>query len=210
MKYLACFFCVIVCVTACSFSFADGYDGCTDMSFEQSDEVNPNVMYVSGQPYVRLRQTDSAELPYVAKMPYGSEVTVISTRYNAHDEEWSLVEYNGQFGFCKTEYLSHELERYASEMCPQTLEEAFGSTVLQNGNSAPDYRVKNLQLCLMEAGFLFDEKGADGYFGKNTYKALCDFQKAQHLDAVGRAGNITKTRLWYMYSDFLMENGVMQ
>ena len=30
------------------------------------------------------------------------------------------------------------------------------------------YKRQNLQLCLMEGGFLTDEKGADGYFGKNT------------------------------------------
>lgn len=210
MKYLACFFCIIMAFAPFRFSIADGYDEYADMSFEQSNETNYSVMYVCGQPYVRLRQTDSVELPYVAKMPYGSEVVVISSQFNEQDEEWSLVEYNGQFGFCKTEYLAYEVDRYADEMCPQTKEEAFGNNVLQKGNSTPDYRVKNLQLCLMEAGFLYDENGADGYFGENTYKALCDFQESQHLDVVGRAGSTTKTRLWYMYSDFLMENGVMQ
>lgn len=210
MKYLACLFCAVVCLASCGFSLADEYDSYTNVSFEQPSEINSNIMYISGQPYVRLRQTDSVERPYLAKMPYGSKVIVISTHYNTYDEEWSLVEYNGLFGFCKTEYLSLELDSYASERCPQTLEEAFGSNVLQKGNSTPDYRVKNLQLCLIEAGFLCDENGADGYFGKNTYEALCGFQKVHHLDPVGRAGSTTKTRLWYMYSDFLVENGVMQ
>ena len=109
-----------------------------------------------------------------------------------------------------TKYLSYEIDTPASEACPTTMEEAFGTTLLQRGNDTPSYTVKNLQLCLMEGGFLDDDKGADGYFGKNTYKALCAFQKSQGLDAAGRAGNITKTRLWYLYADFLMENGVMQ
>lgn len=212
MKFFACFFCVIMIFASSDFSYADGYDAYGDENgtFDQSSEEYSSIMYVCAQPYVRLRRTDSVALPYVAKMPYGSEVIVLSTQYNDQDEEWSLVEYNGMIGFCKTEYLSYEVDHCASEMYPQTKEEAFGTNVLQKGNSTPDYRVKNLQLCLMEAGFLCDENGADGYFGKNTFEALRDFQESQHLDPAGHAGNITKTRLWYMYSHFLMENGVMQ
>lgn len=137
-------------------------------------------------------------------------VAVISSHVNQDGDEWSLVIYNGQYGYCMTKYLSYETEEPTSEKRPYTMDAAFGTTLLQRGNHLASCRVKNLQLCLIEGSFLNDEKGADGYFGKNTYKALCAFQKAQGLDSAGRAGQTTKTRLWYIYSDFLMENGVMQ
>lgn len=218
MKTIACLLCAILCLlgsmTSC---FADDtspdkddeevfIDNFCSEGFEKED----NLMYVCGSPYVRLRQTDSTDLPYLDKMPYGSMVTVVSTQINHVGEEWSLVIYNEKYGYCMTKYLSYEIDMPASEACPTNMEEAFGTALLQRGNNTPSYTVKNLQLCLMEGGFLNDEKGADGYFGKNTYKALCAFQKSQGLDPAGRAGNTTKTRLWYLYADFLMGNGVMQ
>lgn len=219
MKYIACLLCATLFLFgSMNICLADGYSG-TDDSYEEvyaddfaeeESEADPSIMYICGQPYVRLRQTDSTERPYVDKMPYGSMVTVVVTQINDVGEEWSLVIYNEQYGYCMTKYLTDEMLEPASEAYPQTMEEAFGTTLLQQGNSKPSYRVKNLQLCLIEGGFLHDASGADGYFGKKTYRALCAFQKAQGLDQAGRAGKTTKTRLWYMYSGFLMENGVMQ
>lgn len=219
MKYIACLLCATLFLFgSMNICLADGYSG-TDDSYEEvyaddfaeeESEADPSIMYICGQPYVRLRQTDSTERPYVDIMPYGSMVTVVVTQINDVGEEWSLVIYNEQYGYCMTKYLTNEMLEPASEAYPQTMLEAFGTMLLQQGNSKPSYRVKNLQLCLIEGGFLHDGTGADGYFGKNTYRALCAFQKAQDLDQVGKAGKTTKTRLWYMYSGFLMESGVMQ
>ena len=218
MKTIACLLCAILCLLgSTSVCLADDapldiYDEAVsiDNYSKEGFVEESSMMYVCASPYVRLRQTDSTDLPYLDKMPYGSMVTVVSTQTNEMGEEWSLVIYNEKYGYCMTEYLSYEIDLPASEACPMNMEEAFGTALLQRGNDTPSYTVKNLQLCLMEGGFLDDDKGADGYFGKNTYKALCAFQKSQGLDAAGRAGNITKTRLWYLYADFLMENGVMQ
>lgn len=213
MKNFVSLLCVILllfCIVSnCT---ADGYEDIEYSAYEvESEETlpdDPSTMYISGRPFVRLRQTDSTEKPYLDIMPYGSEVTVVATQYNEYGEEWSLVVYNQQYGYCKTEFLTESVEVPARDMHPQTMAEAFGSTLLQRGNKNPRYCVKNLQLCLIEGGFLNSE--ADGYFGGKTFKALCAFQKSQGLSQAGRAGKTTKTRLWYMYSDFLMEYGVMQ
>ncbi len=223
MKYIFCLLCVVLCLFgSMPLCLADddsveAYDeevSLPEFQYEETEdgdiEDELSIMYVSGQPYVRLRQTDSIDKPYVDKMPYGSMVTVVATQFNEVGEEWSLVIYNEQYGYCMTKYLASEVDPTADESYPLTMEDAFGTTILQRGNSFPSYRVKNLQLCLVEGGFLNDEKGADGYFGKNTFKALCAFQKSQGLDPAGRAGKTTKTRLWYLYSDYLMENGMMQ
>lgn len=218
MKKMFCFMCVVLCLMfSMNLSLADGnpnitneeVEGLVDCDDQYSDEEN-SCMYVTGHPFVYLRQTDSTSKPYVAKMPYGSMVTVIATQTNDIGEEWSFVTYNGSYGFCMTEYLSYEIDISADETCPLTMTEAFGTSLLQRGNSTPSYTVKNLQLCLITGGFLNDSNGVDGYFGKNTHKALCAFQRSQGLEPVGRAGNTTKTRLWYLYADFLRENGVMQ
>lgn len=215
MKYIICLLCAFLCVWGCTgLCLADGgsdefYD--EEVSFiDRADEGDSEVctMYVVGVPYVRLRQNDSIEKPYLDKMPYGSMVTVLNTQTNELGENWSLVIYNDQYGYCMTEYLSSEIEVTASERHPSSMEEAFGTTLLQRGNKTPSYLVKNLQLCLIKAGFLNDD--ADGYFGKNTYKALSAFQKSQGLDPVGCAGKTSKTRLWYLYADYLLQYGVMQ
>lgn len=218
MKLIVCLLCAFLSLFSMfSVSLADEMENglyAEDVYLEDWEQaevpLDPSVKFVCAHPYVRLRRTDSTDLPYVDKMPYGSMVTALSTQINDMGEEWSLVCYNGQYGYCMTKYLTTEMEVSASNMHPRTMEEAFGSTVLQRGNKTPSYRVKNLQLCLMAGGFLNDDKGADGYFGKNTYKALCAFQKAQGLDPAGRAGKTSKTRLWYLYADYLMENGFMQ
>ena len=218
MKHIVCLLCTLLClIGSMILCLADGdsedfYDEEVSLPYlaNESGGEEWSVMYVIGRPFVRLRQTDSIDKPYVDKMPYGSMVTVMATQINEVGEEWSLVIYNEQYGYCMTKYLSYEADMPARESCPSTMDEAFGTTLLQRGNKTPSYRVKNLQLCLIDGGFLNDEKGADGYFGKNTFKALCAFQKSQGLDPAGRAGKTTKTRLWYLYADFLMENGVMQ
>lgn len=221
MRKIICLLCAVLCLSSIWVAIAEveEYQDFNDEDVSigefveveyEDNEDESSLMYIIGEPYVRLRSTDSTEKPYVAKMPYGSEVTVISTRINDLGEKWSLVRYNGEYGYCMVKHLDYEVDILASETCPMTMEEAFGTTLLQRGNKSPRYTVKNLQLCLIDGGFLSDDKGADGYFGKNTYKALCAFQKSQGLDQAGRAGETTKTRLWYIYADFLKKNGVMQ
>ena len=53
-----------------------------------------------GYPDLFLRSTPSTEYPYLERMPYGSEVIIISD-----GTDWVLVYYNGQYGYCKREYL---------------------------------------------------------------------------------------------------------
>ena len=52
-----------------------------------------------GYPDLFLRSTPSTEHPYLERMPYGSEVIMISD-----GADWALVYYNGQYGYCKREY----------------------------------------------------------------------------------------------------------
>ncbi len=178
---------------------------CTTMTTAFADET----MYIGVSPDTYLRGDESAKNPYIARMPYGSEVTYISSR-TVGGVSWSFIIYNEQFGYCKTKYLQTENPYEGFTPHPISMEEAFGSNLLQKGNKTPDYHVKNLQLCLIETGFLAAEPGADGYFGKDTVKALAQYQKANRLDPAGRAGQTTKSVLWYEYGCYLSENGVMQ
>lgn len=99
MKKIACLLCAILFLFgSMPFCLADSdapdaYD--EEVSIpdfcDEGFEEESSLMYISGRPYVRLRQTDSIDLPYVDKMPYGSMVTVVATQINEVGEEWSLV-----------------------------------------------------------------------------------------------------------------------
>ena len=138
MKAIACLLCATICAFGLvDFCFAD--ENITDPYSEEvsitdfaedESEAESSVMYVCGQPFVRLRQTDSIDQPYVDKMPHGSMVTVVSSQINEVGEEWSLVIYNERYGYCMTKYLTYEMEIPASETCPMTMDEAFGTTLL--------------------------------------------------------------------------------
>lgn len=167
------------------------------------------TMYIGAYPDTYLRSDESAKKPYLARMPYGSQVTYISSR-EVDGVSWSFIIYNDQFGYCKSKYMQLDNPYEGVTPHPQNIDAAFGSNVLQKGNDTPDYRVKNLQLCLIQAGYLEEEPGADGYFGSDTYKAVMKYQKANHLDQAGRTGKTTKAVLWYQYGEYLTENGVTQ
>ena len=173
-------------------------------------DFTDDVMYVGVRPDTYLREDPSADNPYLARMPYGSTVTVFFDEIGSDDDTWSYINYNGQRGYCRAKYLQADDPFYGEEAHPTSQAEAFGGNLLQKGNKTPDYRVRNLQLCLIEAGYLDSDPGADGYFGNDTYQALKDYQTDNQMDAVGRAGDTTKTVLWKQYKDFLSENGVMQ
>lgn len=179
---------------------------------DSNNEDKPSsadVVYVSGEPFARLRADASTKNPYLAKMPFGSKVTLLSSTV-VEGVSWSHIVYNGQRGYCMSKYLSDRKPYYDNSLTPQTMEDAFGTSMLQRGNRYPDHNVKNLQLCLIEAGYLSADPGADGLFGSKTEKALIAYQKANHMDPVGRAGNTTKTKLWELYAFFLQESGVIQ
>ncbi len=167
------------------------------------------TMYIGAYPDTYLRRDKSAKKPYLARMPYGSQVTYISSR-EVNGDSWSFIIYNDQFGYCRSKYLQTDNPYEGVTPHPQNIDAAFGTNVLQKGNDTPDYRVKNLQLCLIQAGYLEEEPGADGYFGSDTYKAVMKFQKANHLYQAGRVGKTTKAVLWYLYEEYLQENGVIQ
>ena len=61
----------------------------------------------------------------------------------------------------------------------------FGS----RGNS-----VLQLQRALLALGF--DPNGTDGKFGRGTEKAVIAYQKSRGLEADGKAGNLTLTKLY--------------
>ena len=162
-----------------------------------------NIMYVTSTPFARLRSDESTKLPYLAKMPQGSQITVLSTN-SVGEESWSYIDYNGQLGYCLTKLLGYDNPFEEGVRNPLTLDTAFGTNLLQRGNYFIDPYVKNLQLCLIYGGYLSSDPGADGLFGSATQKALAAFQRAHGLDPVGYAGKTTKAKLWQQYASFLL------
>lgn len=168
------------------------------VSIASADEI----MYIVGYPDTFLRRDPSTENPYLARMPYGSAVSVID-----EGTTWSLICYNGQYGYCMREFLNEDDPYYLMEPHPESAEQAFGTTMLRLGNRNPSIFVMNLQICLTYNGYLDCYPGVDGYFGKETKAALAEFQKEHDLDASGEAGDITKAVLWDEYADLLMQVG---
>ncbi len=68
--------------------------------------------------------------------------------------------------------------------------QACAKHYLQYNNS---YRIMNkwLQTRLIELGYSCGKSGADGYFGKDTKKAVVNFQKTKHLNPDGIVGQYT-------------------
>lgn len=163
------------------------------------------IMYIIGYPDTFLREDPSTKNPYLARMPYGSAVSVID-----EGQTWSLICYNGQYGYCMREYLNEDDPYYVMEPHPESAEQAFGTNMLRRGNRYPSILVMNLQLCLAYDGYLRDTPGVDGYFGRDTKAALAEFQKEHDLEATGEAGDITKAVLWDTYCDLLMESGYVR
>lgn len=168
------------------------------LSTASADET----MYIVGYPDTFLRRDPSTEHPYLARMPYGSVVSVID-----EGRTWSLICYNGQYGYCMRDYLNEDDPYLLMEPHPESAEQAFGTNMLRRGNKTPNIFVMNLQSCLIEGGYLEGIPGVDGYFGKDTKAALAEFQMEHDLDATGEAGDITKSVLWDEYADLLMRIG---
>ena len=168
------------------------------ISVASADEI----MYIVGYPDTFLRRDPSTENPYLARMPYGSAVSVID-----EGNTWSLICYNGQYGYCMREFLNEDDPYYLMEPHPESAEQAFGTNMLRRGNRTPNSFVMNLQICLIQGGYLDTNPGVDGYFGRETKAALAEFQKEHSLAVSGEAGDITKAILWDEYSDMLMQIG---
>ena len=68
--------------------------------------------------------------------------------------------------------------------------QACAKHYLQYNNS---YRIMNkwLQQRLIDLGYSCGKSGADGYFGKDTKKAVVNFQKSRHLNPDGIVGQYT-------------------
>lgn len=167
-----------------------------------STALADETMYIVGYPDTFLRRNPSTENPYLARMPYGSAVNVID-----EGSTWALICYNGQYGYCMREFLNEDDPYYLMEPHPESAEQAFGTNMLRHGNRTPNIFVMNLQLCLVQGGYLDADPGADGYFGRETKAALAEFQKEHDLYASGEAGDITKAVLWDEYADLLMQIG---
>lgn len=168
------------------------------ISVASADEI----MYIVGYPDTFLRRDPSTENPYLARMPYGSTVNVVD-----EGNTWSLICYNGQYGYCMREFLNEDDPYYLMEPRPESAEQAFGTNLLRRGNKTPNIFVMNLQICLVKGGYLECNPGVDGYFGRDTKAALAEFQKEHDLEASGVAGDITKAVLWDEYADLLMQIG---
>lgn len=168
------------------------------VSIASADET----MYIVGYPDTFLRRDPSTENPYLARMPYGSAVSVID-----EGTTWSLICYNGQYGYCMREFLNEDDPYYLMEPHPESAEQAFGTNLLRRGNKTPNIFVMNLQICLIQGGYLDINPGVDGYFGKETKTALVEYQKQHNLYASGEAGDLTKAILWDEYNDLLMQIG---
>ncbi len=168
------------------------------VSIATADET----MYIVGYPDTFLRRDPSTENPYLVRMPYGSAVSVID-----EGSAWSLICYNGQYGYCMREYLNEDDPYYLMEPHPESAEQAFGTNMLRRGNKTPNIFVMNLQICLVQGGYLECNPGVDGYFGRETKAALAKFQKDHNLYASGEAGDMTKAVLWEEYVDLLMTQG---
>ena len=69
---------------------------------------------------------------------------------------------------------------------------------LSNGDNGAD--VKIMQEMLIKIGYSCGEAGADGDFGSDTEKALCNFQDANNLEADGKYGPISKAKLTELYN----------
>lgn len=160
------------------------------------------VMYIVGYPDTFLRRDPSIENPYLARMPFGTAVSVLD-----EGSTWSLICYNGQYGYCMREFLNEDDPYYLMEPHPESAEQAFGTNMLRRGNKTPNIFVMNLQICLVQDGYLECDPGVDGYFGRETRAALAEFQKEHDLVASGEAGDITKAVLWNEYADLLMQIG---
>ena len=63
--------------------------------------------WVSAQSGLNLRAQTSLKAKVLALMPYGTELEVTRT-IGIGSDIWADVEYNGQRGYCKMEYLSKE------------------------------------------------------------------------------------------------------
>lgn len=168
------------------------------VSIATADET----MYIVGYPDTFLRRDPSTENPYLVRMPYGSAVSVID-----EGSAWSLICYNGQYGYCMREFLNEDDPYYLMEPHPESAEQAFGTNMLRRGNKTPNIFVMNLQICLVQGGYLECNPGVDGYFGRETKVALAKFQKEHNLYASGEAGDISKAVLWDEYADLLMQIG---
>ena len=76
---------------------------------------------------------------------------------------------------------------------PPQPDPAPASRILRKGMSGED--VRQLQESLIKLGYDVGPDGADGDFGKNTYKAVVQFQKDVGLDPDGEVGPLTLTAL---------------
>ena len=116
-----------------------------------------DVMYIVGYPDTFLREDPSTKNPYLARMPYGSAVSVID-----EGQTWSLICYNGQYGYCMREYLNEDDPYFLMDPHPESVEQAFGTNMLRCGNKHLSVFVMNLQLCLEYDGYLASIPGVDG------------------------------------------------
>ncbi len=105
------------------------------------------------------------------------------------------------------EFLNEDDPYYLMEPHPESAEQAFGTNMLRRGNRTPNIFVMNLQICLIQGGYLDINPGVDGYFERKTKAALAEFQKEHSLAVSGEAGDITQAILWDEYSDLLMQIG---
>ena len=75
-----------------------------DIPGESGEEVKPMTATVNGpkEETVFLRGKPSAKVPYICRVPSGAKVEMVGENQNG----WTAVNYNGQKGYMKTEFLT--------------------------------------------------------------------------------------------------------
>ena len=145
---------------------------------------------VSSYPYttvtsttVNLREGRSVKTGLIRRIPEGAEITVTEKNGN-----WAHVEYKGDKGWVRTEYIVLKTVKKIKETPTPTPvptlspeEDAGGYTVLKKGSSGAE--VQALQEALIELGFLTGK--ADGNFGDATEKAVIAFQQKNSYPDTG-------------------------
>lgn len=162
------------------------------------------MRYVIGRDDVFLRPSTSEKDAFLERLPYGTEVALLS-----EGDVWTCVEYYGIIGYCKTKFLAKS-DPFSIEPHPESIKQAFGTKYLRYGNTYYDFRVMNLQKCLVEGGYLSDDPGADGFFGSATQSAVIRYQKRHGLETNGCVGDDVKRRLWSEYEDLLELTGYIR
>ncbi len=163
--------------------------------------------WVSASPDVNFRNdTSTASNTLIRRIPQGATVTEHSTS-TVGGVAWSYITFGNQEGYVQSQYLTSGQSPYAR---PTNVTQAFSRDTLAMNSNRYLYMVKNVQACMMWAGYL-SASGIDGKFGTATYNAVRQYQASRGLGVDGKVGPQTRTALWNEYGNsMLVHSGYMK